>query len=74
MALTRGPKGDRVCGMSAEVETIDPVDQYARQADLFSAAIRRGGGLAFPLEDSVKNMRVIDAVYRSGLSGAWEEV
>ena len=66
--------GGAPAGASAEVEVIEPVDQYALQADLFAAAIRSGGGLAFPLEDSVKNMRVIDAVYRSGRSGAWEEV
>ncbi len=44
------------------------------RTDLFSVAIRSGGGLAFPLEYSVKNMRVIDAVYRSPQNGAWEEV
>lgn len=66
--------GGELGGASAEVETIEAVDQYTLQADLFSAAIRNGGGLAFPLEDSVRNMRVIDAVYRSAQSGAWEEV
>ena len=60
--------------LEAEVETIEAVDQYTLQADLFSQAIRNGGGFAFPLEDSVKNMRVIDAVYRSARSGAWEKV
>ena len=66
--------GAKPGGASAEVETIEAVDQYTLQADLFSQAIRNGGGFAFPLEDSVKNMRVIDAVYRSGRSAAWEEV
>lgn len=66
--------GGKPGGASAEAETIEAVDQYTLQADLFSQAIRNGGGLAFPLEDSVNNMRVIDAVYRSARSGAWEEV
>ena len=66
--------GSEPGGASAQAETVEAADQYALQADLFSEAIRNGGGLAFPLEDSVKNMRVIDAVYRSARSGTWEEV
>ncbi len=66
--------GDKPGGASAEVETIEPADQYALQADVFSNAVRNGGGLPFPLEDSVKNMLVIDALYRSARSGSWEEV
>ena len=30
--------------------------------------------LAYALEDSVRNMRVIDAVFRAALSGRWEGV
>ena len=26
----------------------------------------------FPIEDAIANMRVIDALYRSGASGQWE--
>ena len=37
-------------------------DQYTLQGDAFSDAIRRGEGQALPLEDSVANMRVLDAV------------
>jgi len=39
---------------------------------LFSRAVREGGEVAVPLEDSVRNMRVIDAIFRSGESGRWE--
>lgn len=66
--------GSKLGGASAEVQEIEPADQYALQADLFSAAIQEGRDVAFPLEDSVKNMRVIDAIYRSGRSGRWEDV
>ena len=66
--------GGKLGGASAETVTIEPADQYALQADLFSEAVRNGGGLDFPLEDSVKNMHVIDAIYRSARSGSWEEV
>ena len=59
---------------SAQAETFDVVDQYTVQGDAFSEAIRTGKPLEFPLEDSVKNMRVIDAVFRSAASGGWVSV
>jgi predicted dehydrogenase len=59
---------------SARPETFEVVDQYTLQGDLFARAIREGTPLAFPLEDAVKNMRVLDAVFRAGRSGRWEEV
>jgi predicted dehydrogenase len=59
---------------SAEIETFDVVDQYTIQGDLFARAIRAGTPLAFPLEDAVANMRVLDAVFRAGRSGRWEDV
>ena len=59
---------------SAEEETFDVVDQYTIQGDLFSEAIRSGKPLDFPLEDAVKNMRVIDALFRSADKGGWETV
>jgi predicted dehydrogenase len=46
---------------------------YANQAEEFSAAVR-GGTLEFPLEDALANMRILDALFRSGKSGAWENV
>jgi predicted dehydrogenase len=47
------------------------VDQFMIQGDAFSRAIREGTNVAVPLEDSVKNMAVIDAVFRSAETGAW---
>jgi predicted dehydrogenase len=49
-------------------------DQYTTQGDLFSQAVRKGRPAPYPLEDSVNNMRVIDALFRSGSSGAWENL
>ena len=46
---------------------------YVNQAEEFSAAVR-GGKLEFPLEDGLANMRILDALFRSGKSGAWEAV
>jgi predicted dehydrogenase len=54
-------------------EEIPPCDQYTIQGDLFSRAIREGGEVPVPLEDALKNMAVIDAVFRSGDTGKWEQ-
>ena len=59
---------------SAEEATFDVVDQYTIQGDLFSQAVQSGKPVAFPLEDSVRNMAVIDALFRSAESGGWENV
>jgi predicted dehydrogenase len=62
-------------GLGNEVgETVElPVcDQYAVMADAFAAAVLDGAPQPVPLEDSVLNMRVIDAVFRAAETGAWE--
>ena len=59
---------------SATLEAQEVADQYTIQGDLYSKAIRTGAPLAIPLEDSLANMRVIDALFRSAESGAWETV
>ena len=56
-----------------EYETFEPLNMYANQAEEFSAAVR-GGALEFPLEDALANMRILDALFRSGKSGTWENV
>ena len=49
-------------------------DQYTIQGDLFSRAILENGPVPVPLEDSVRNMAVIDAVVAAAASGRWEAV
>ena len=49
-------------------------DQYTIQGDLFSQAALEGRPAPYPLEDSVKNLRVIDALFRSGTTGTWKDV
>ena len=49
-------------------------DQYTIQGDRFSEAVITGTAAPYPLEDSVKNMRVIDALFRSGETGRWIDV
>jgi len=65
--------GRDVFGSGITVEEFPPCDQYTIQGDLFSRAIREGGAPPVPLEDAVKNMEVIDAVFRSGRTGNWEK-
>ncbi|HZY60531.1 MAG TPA: Gfo/Idh/MocA family oxidoreductase [Candidatus Binataceae bacterium] len=60
-------------GGGAVVEEIPPCDQYTLQGDAFSRAIREGSEVPVPLEDALRNMAVIDAVFRSGETGRWEE-
>jgi predicted dehydrogenase len=67
---TEGALGDA----SANPEEFPVINQYTLQGDAFSEGIRTGAPAEFPLEDSVKNMRVIDALFRSGKSARWEAV
>jgi predicted dehydrogenase len=69
---------DRACriflddGASRRPVEFPICDQYTLQGDAFSEAIRGGGRQLLPLEDSLANMRVLDAVIRSGSSGDWQ--
>jgi predicted dehydrogenase len=61
-------------GAGITIEELPACDQYTLQGDDFARAILEGGQPPVPLEDSLKNMKVIDAVFRSGESGKWEVV
>jgi predicted dehydrogenase len=65
--------GRDLTGAGVTVEEFAPCDQYTIQGDLFSRAIRQGGPPPVPLEDALKNMAVIDAVFRSAETGQWVE-
>ena len=47
-------------------------DQYTIQGDLFSRAVRGEIEQPTPLEDALHNMAVLDAIFRSAATGAWE--
>jgi len=59
-------------GAGVTAEMIAACNQFTIQGDLFSKAIREGGEVAVPLEDSVQNLATIDAIFRSAESGKWE--
>ncbi len=66
--------GSDLAGNKPEVKEFPVCDQYTIQGDLFSRAILEDGMQAIPLEDAVKNMAVIDAIFRSASSAKWEAV
>jgi predicted dehydrogenase len=55
------------------VETIAPCNPFTIQGDLFSQAILENGKVPVPLEDSIRNMAAIDAIFQSAESGKWEK-
>jgi predicted dehydrogenase len=61
-------------GGNPEVKEFPICNQYTIQGDLFSRAILEDSAQAIPLEEAVKNMAVIDAVFRSATSSRWEAV
>jgi predicted dehydrogenase len=60
-------QGDEVDAIELEV-----CDQYTIQGDLFARAILNDTPVPTPIADAVDNMKVIEAVVRSGKSGGWE--
>jgi predicted dehydrogenase len=49
-------------------------DQYQLQGEAFSRAVRGLEPLAYGVDDAVMNMRILDALYRSGETAQWETV
>ena len=64
-------RGD-LFGEDIETLEFDTCDQYTIQGDDFSRAILEDREVTTPLEDAVANMKVIEALFRSGESGSWE--
>jgi predicted dehydrogenase len=61
-------------GTKIREHKFDICDQYTIQGDLFSLAVLNNTAVPTPLKDAVDNMRVIEAVKRSGNSGSWVSV
>jgi len=61
-------------GDGPRIEELATCDQYTIQGDLFSRAILENGDVPVSLEDAARNMAVIEAVFRAGASGRWEDV
>jgi predicted dehydrogenase len=65
--------GRDLSGSGITSEQFPVCDQYTLQGDIFSRAVREGGEVPVSLEDAVKNMAVIEAIFRSAESGRWEK-
>ncbi len=61
-------------GKVVETETVLNRDAYARQVDMFSAALEGHGNFPAPGEEGWQNQEILDAAYRSLKSGRTEEV
>jgi predicted dehydrogenase len=64
--------GKDLYGGGQEVLTFPICDQYTLQGDRFSKAVLDGTDVPEPLEDSIRNMECMEAVFRSAESGQWE--
>jgi predicted dehydrogenase len=64
--------GSDLVGGGREVIEFAPVDQYVLQAERFAQAVLGEGDVPVGIEDAVGTMEVIDALFRSALSGRVE--
>ena len=58
-------------GEGIQAESFPVCDQYTLQGDAFSRAVLDGGEVPVPLEEAIRNMAVIEAIFRSAESGGW---
>jgi predicted dehydrogenase len=78
--IPRNAPNDRPCrifvgdqmGGAPKVEEFPIVDQYTIQGDEFSRAICGERDVPVPLEDAIKNMAVIEAIFKAADSRRWE--
>ena len=66
--------GSDILGSGIRTEEFPPCDQYAIQGDAFTRAAIERQPPPVPLEDSIANLKVIDACFRAAKSSQWENV
>jgi len=59
-------------GSGITTETFPVCDQYTLQGDAFSKAVLENTEVPVPVEDAIRNMAVIQAIFNSASSGRWE--
>jgi predicted dehydrogenase len=57
-----------------ETITIPTCDQYTIQADLFAQAVQQDTEVPWPLERSLENMRVIEALFQAAEERRWVDI
>lgn len=58
----------------SEEIVFDPVDQYTLQADAFAKSILDKSPVPTGLEDSINNMKVIEALFQSSENNSWQKM
>ncbi|MET1027745.1 MAG: Gfo/Idh/MocA family oxidoreductase [Dongiaceae bacterium] len=66
--------GSALDGAAIRTETFPPADQYALQGDAFTKMVLGETAPAYGVEDALRNMRVIDALFRSEQTASWAEI
>jgi predicted dehydrogenase len=61
-------------GAGLRTEEFQVCDQYTLQGDMFSRAVRGLGEVPTPLEDSLANMKAIEALFASEQKNEWVEI
>jgi len=64
--------GTDLFGGGITTEIFPACDQYTLQGDAFSKAILDNSTVPVSLEDAIRNMAVIEAIFRSGATSQWE--
>jgi len=66
--------GSGLSSKPLEVKDMDVCNQYTIQGDEFSLAILKHSEVPVPLEDSLKNTKVLTALFRSARTRKWQNV
>ena len=66
--------GRDVFGTGIETIEIPTCDQYTIQADLFAQAVQQNTEVPWPLERSLENMRIIEALFKAAEEKRWIDV
>jgi predicted dehydrogenase len=66
--------GGSLAGLDAESHVVPAADQYQLLGEWFSAKVRNEVPTSAGLDDALRNMRVLDALFRSESSGRFEAV
>jgi len=66
--------GSLLGGRAETTEVVPACDQYTLQGDFFSEVVRGLRPLTYGIEDGIRNMCVIDAIFESTRVGGWVEV
>ncbi|HTB96308.1 MAG TPA: Gfo/Idh/MocA family oxidoreductase [Terracidiphilus sp.] len=60
--------------VGAEVEEFPICDQYTLQGDEFSKAVLEDREIPVPVEEAIRNMKVIESIFHSAEKGTWQQV